>query len=367
MTHFCTLFDKNYLSRGLALHESLTRYSSDFLMFILCLDDFTYAYLKAQHLSNVALIPVSELEKNDKELAHCRHNRELVEYYFTISPCLPLYLLKKYPSLPYICSIDADLFFYQNPMDILQPFDDYSILITSHNFAPDIGAHWHETGVYNVSFQAFRNNAIGKECLENWRKDCINWCGNYYDAMHDRFADQKYLEKWAHKYGTELMVLANETTNLAIWNVNKFKLNSLKKVLYSDHKPIVFYHFSNVKIVNDYMIQCGFYWSSTKANRVLLNKIYAPYIEKLMRYNVQIFGTETDAMFQNDPKKRLGLLRRAMRDRGLIFLLKPIKFAFYINFSWINDAYEAIKSQIKQRRETYSQPNSILTYEKKAK
>jgi hypothetical protein len=367
MTHFCTLFDKNYLSRGLALHESLTKYSSDFLMFILCLDDFTYAYLKAQHLSNVALIPISELEKNDEELAHCRHNRELVEYYFTISPCLPLYLLKKYPSLPYICSIDADLFFYQNPMDILKPFDDYSILITSHNFASDIGKHWHKTGVYNVSFQAFRNNDIGKSCLENWRKDCINWCCNYYDAMHDRFADQKYLERWVNIYGNQLMVLENSTVNLAIWNVNKCQLSSNKNGIYSDNKPIVFYHFSNVKIVNQYLIQCGFYWSGTKANRILLNKIYAPYIEKLIQYNNKIFGTATDCAFQKEPNKRLGLIRRAMRDRALLFSLTPIKALFYVNFSWINDVYEASRAYFMRREEPYDNSQNILTYQNNEK
>ncbi len=367
MTHFCTLFDKNYLSRGLALHESLSNYSSNFLMFILCLDDFTYSYLKAQHLSNVALIPIAELEKNDKELAHCRHNRELVEYYFTISPCLPLYLLKKYPSLPYICSIDADLFFYENPAQILMQFDDFSILITSHNFAPDIGQHWHETGVYNVAFQAFRNDETGKLCLENWRKDCINWCCNYYDALHDRFADQKYLEKWATIYGDKLMVLANDTTNLAIWNVNKFALSGSKNGIFSNEKPIVFYHFSNVKIVNRYLIQCGFYWSQTKANRVLLNKIYLPYMDKLMHFNREIFGTETDALFQNEPEKRFGLLRRAMRDRGLIFSLHPIKIAFYLGFSWINDAYEAICAYFTQKRERYNPPQKVLTYEKNEK
>jgi hypothetical protein len=368
MTHFCTLFDKNYLSRGLALHESLTQYSSDFLMFILCLDDFTYTYLKAQHLSNVALIPVSELEKTDKALAHCRHNRELIEYYFTISPCLPLYLLKKYPSLPYICSIDADLFFYEDPTQLLKPFENYSILITSHNFSPNIGKQWHETGVYNVAFQAFRNDEIGIACLENWRKDCINWCGNYYDALHDRFADQKYLEKWVGLYGEKLMVLATPQTNLAIWNVNQYQLKSVKNCVSSNNVPIVFYHFSNVKIVNRYLIQCGFYWAETKPKRVLLDKIYAPYIKKLIRFNEQIFGQPTDPIFQNEPEKTFGLVRRAMRDRALIFSILPSNTLFYLNFSWVNDFYEATRTYFARRRERrFLSRQEVLQYEKNQK
>ena len=368
MTHFCTLFDKNYLSRGLALHESLTQQTSDFLMFILCLDEFTYTYLKGQSLANVALIPIAELEKNDKALAHCRHNRELVEYYFTISPCLPLYLLKKYPSIPSICSIDADLYFYQNPIDILKPFNDYSILITSHNFSPDIGKHWYDTGIYNVCFQAFRNNAVGLDCLENWRKDCINWCCNHYDARNDRFADQKYLEKWTTLYGDKLMVLENATSNVAIWNVNQFALSSTQKGIFSNNQPLVFYHFSNVKIVNAYLIQCGFYWPQTKTNKVLLHDIYLPYIKKLSAFNTQIFGTATDPLFQNEPTKRLGLIRRAMRDRALLFVFMPIKAIIYFDFSWINDAYQSIRDFFAQRKkEHFPSRQSVLTYQKNEK
>jgi hypothetical protein len=370
MTHFCTLFDKNYLSRGLALHESLTKQTSDFLMFILCLDDFTYTYLKGQSLTNVALIPITELEKSDRALAHCRNNRELVEYYFTISPCLPLYLLKKYPSIPSICSIDADLYFYQNPIDLLTPFADYSILITSHNFSPDIGKHWYETGIYNVSFQAFRNDAVGLACLEDWRKDCINWCSNYYDARYDRFADQKYLEKWTTLYGDKLMVLENDTSNLAIWNVNKFALDSTKKGVLSNNQPIVFYHFSNVKIVNDYMIQCGFYWSQTRTNKVLLHDIYLPYIKKISQLNTKVFGTATDSLFQLEPPKRFGLIRRAMRDRALLLVLVPIKAIVYLDFSWLNDTYQATRSFFTQRKKEHypsPSPQSILTYQKNEK
>lgn len=367
MTYFSTLFDKNYLSRGLALYESLNKQSSGFHLFILCLDDFTYTYLKAQRLNNVELIPLAQLEQFDTHMAQCQHNRTRVEYYFTISPCLPLYLLNEYPDLPYICSIDADLYFYQDPYNLLKKFDDFSILITSHHFSPNLGRHWHNTGIYNVSFQAFRNDDIGKTCLEEWRKQCINWCHNYYDALYDRFADQKYLETWVEKYGNKLMVVETPATNLAIWNVNQYRLENKNNRLVSNNLPIVFYHFSNVKIVNAYLIQCGFYWAQTKADSVLLNNIYFPYIQKLIKANLKIFGTTTDVLFQNETGKRFALFRRAMRDRALMFILNPTNIIFYLNFSWINDVYEGSRHLLTYWKERYSNRREVFTYEKNEK
>ena len=43
--HYCTLFDKNYMSRGLALGESLRTHSPGARWYVLCLDDEAFYYL----------------------------------------------------------------------------------------------------------------------------------------------------------------------------------------------------------------------------------------------------------------------------------------------------------------------------------
>lgn len=44
MRYFCTLSDKNYLKKGVALINSLTRVSSEeFILYYLCLDSDTYS------------------------------------------------------------------------------------------------------------------------------------------------------------------------------------------------------------------------------------------------------------------------------------------------------------------------------------
>ena len=45
MYSFCTLFDSNYLTRGLAMYESLKKYSDDFYLYIFAFDDKSYELL----------------------------------------------------------------------------------------------------------------------------------------------------------------------------------------------------------------------------------------------------------------------------------------------------------------------------------
>ena len=63
MLNFVTLFDRNYLSRGLALYDSLEKECNDsFLLFILCMDEESYLYFSEKKMKNISLIKLDEIE-----------------------------------------------------------------------------------------------------------------------------------------------------------------------------------------------------------------------------------------------------------------------------------------------------------------
>ena len=50
MQNYCTLFNFNYLSRGLSLYYSLKKVSKNFNLFIFAFDDLTYKFLKKKKI-----------------------------------------------------------------------------------------------------------------------------------------------------------------------------------------------------------------------------------------------------------------------------------------------------------------------------
>ncbi len=284
MIYFATFFDKNYLSRGIVLYNSIISVCSHFKLYVLCLDQETKNYFDTNNYSfkKIETVLLSDLEKDNHELNICKSNRSVIEYYFTLSPCWPLYLLEKY-NLSHICTLDADICFYYSPVNLFEFLSKYSIIITPHKFSPEL-KHLEVYGKYNVSFQIFKNDITGKSCLEKWRMKCLDWCGDYLDVKNNRFADQKYLDNWQTDFPGKVKILDDNVSGLAPWNINRFKLNSIQNSFYVDSDPIIYFHFQHFKLLNNYLATNWFLPYMVKPT-IEINKLYKEYWIKIEKAN----------------------------------------------------------------------------------
>ncbi len=131
------MFDHRYLPRGIVLYESLMRYAPNSKLYVLCLSAKCLERLATLRLPQVVPVPLAELEHGDVALAAARADRSIVEYYFTLSPCFPLYLLRAH-GMPSLLQVDADGAFFSNP-EVIEPLlKGYSIGITGHRFPVDM-------------------------------------------------------------------------------------------------------------------------------------------------------------------------------------------------------------------------------------
>ncbi|MCZ6874425.1 MAG: glycosyl transferase, partial [bacterium] len=207
------------------------------------MDENCYEILSRLALPEINVIRLEEFEKADNELLAAKQNRSRIEYYFTCTPSLPIYVFKDCGEADVVTYLDADLYFFSDPHELYAEFDGNSIGIIEHRFAPKL-RHWHQYGIYNVGWVMFRRGENAMACLQWWRQRCIEWCYDQVEA--DRFADQKYLNCWPKKF-QQVAVLQHKGANLAPWNLENYEIRWRDDEISVDDQPLIFFHFHNLK------------------------------------------------------------------------------------------------------------------------
>ena len=284
--HYCTLFDKNYLSQVLSLCDSLEKHVASFIIYCLCMDDESFQYMQCR--KNTQIVPISsvQLETFYPELLIAKSNRDLVEYYFTCSSALCSYIFDCYPQTELLTYLDADLYFFSSPEPIYEELKEASIGIIEHKFTY-VGKKYEKYGKFNVGWVSFRNNVSGRKCLEDWKNNCIEWC---YDRLENgKFGDQKYLDNWFDKY-KGVHIIQHSGANLAPWNVGNYSLSFDSKTgqILVNSQNLIFYHFAGLKQVsgNSYITHVSQYF--VKLSGILRNTIYTQYIYSIRKFNSEV-------------------------------------------------------------------------------
>jgi hypothetical protein len=274
--HYCTYFDRNYLTRAVAMHRSLVRHSPPFTLWALCLDDDAYRSVAALGMESLRPVRLSDVERADPALLQARKDRSIVEYYFTLSPVLPAYLLGQVPDIESITYLDSDLLFYSSPQPIFDELALGSVVIVGHRFPPqlsDLAVY----GTYNVALLAFRNDDAGRAVLGRWREQCLAWC---YDRVEDgKFADQKYLDGWPGVPGVR--VLGHLGVDLAPWNFMQYEIDIKASPPTVDGEPLVFYHFQGFKTVGPGLWDLGIDKYGAHMAADLRARLYGGYLREL--------------------------------------------------------------------------------------
>jgi hypothetical protein len=280
MINFCTLFDSNYLSRGLALYHSLRKISDEFHLYVFAFDEKCYNYLLQAGLSNLTVISLREFE--DKALLEIKPDRSPAEYCWTCTPCVILYCLEKY-NLSSCTYIDADMIFYQDPKILVDEMGDKDIMITEHRYTKDYDVS-DTHGIYCVQFMCVKNTEQGILVLKWWRERCIEWC--YAKLENGKFGDQKYLDDWLTRF-KGIHVLEHRGGGIAPWNVQQFEIENRDGKIMAKQKdtwasyPVIFFHFHGLKFyTNGFVSFCGSLYELDKKVKEIF---YVPYIKQLLK------------------------------------------------------------------------------------
>jgi len=319
MYNFCTLFDTNYLSRGVALYRSIENVCKDFHIYIFAFDSTCFNILNKMNLNKATIISLTEFE--DDKLLKVKPSRSKAEYCWTSTSSTILYVLKKY-NVESCTYLDADLFFYSSPKPIFDELGDKSILITEHRYSPQYDKS-KKSGKYCVQFITFKNDEFGLSALKWWRERCIEWCYNRFED--GKFGDQLYLDDWTTRFDG-VHVMQNQGGGLAAWNVQQYDFYKKDNSFFCKEKKsgkdfeVIFYHFHYLRFFKNDIIELG----RRYLNNDVKNYFYKPYILCLEKIEKEISQID-DKIIGNE-----NLIYSLNWKSPLIFLWRKIRETYNI-------------------------------------
>lgn len=287
MFNFCTLFDSNYLSRGIAMYKSLSRYCKGFHLYVFAFNSKVFEVLQKFNLSNTTIISLKQFE--DEALLKVKKERSRVEYLWTCSSSIILYVLENY-KVDSCTYLDADLYFFNSPKVLIDEIGNNSVIITRHRYTPKYDQST-TSGIYCVQFITFKNNKNGLEVLNWWRNACVDWC--YTRCEDGKFADQKYLDDWTVRF-ERIHELKHLGGGLAPWNVQQYDFFIRNTKLFGREKKTkkefeaIFYHFHGLKFLNGNKVDLGGY----EISKEVINIFYKPYLKHLEKIKRDILSID---------------------------------------------------------------------------
>ena len=274
--NYCTYFDKNYLSRGLALYASLLKnHKSKFHLYIIAFDKFTYDFLKKRNFKFTTCVYYQDFES--KQLKKVKMKRTVVEYLWTCTPFVIFFFIQKF-KLKSCTYLDADIYFFSDPRIIYKNQNNYSVFITSHNYHPMYDQTM-TSGKYCVQYLTFKNNREGLYVLNWWKKKCLKWCYNRVEG--NKFGDQKYLDSWPTKF-SRVEVATHLGVGVAPWNIKRFTIKKNKNFFILENgksHQVIFYHFHDLRFFLNKNLA---FLSSYDLSQEVIDKIYNPYIKNII-------------------------------------------------------------------------------------
>lgn len=276
---YCTYFDSGYLSRGLALIESLREHGDDAQVWVLALDASAKRYLDDAALPGVTALTIADIEAAEPELPPLKAQRSRMEYYFTATPLLMRWVMNKQKDpASVVVYLDADLYFFDRPALVLDALGDGAVGIIEHRYPAAREKALLKYGRYNVGWVGIRADQRGRACVDWWSQSTLAWC---FDKPEDgKYADQGYLDSFPTQF-EGVVALPSLGMNLAPWNTAGVPLAETDGgVLVAGRDPLVFFHFHGVRRVRDWFVSSQLIYRAPMS-RVLRDRVYTPYLKRL--------------------------------------------------------------------------------------
>ena len=269
---FCTVFDKNYLYQGIALYDSLLRHSSSFILYCLCMDDISADALRTLGLESVRVVTLQDLSA--PWLSGARVRMSWAQLCWTMQPAICAHLLDL--GEPAVTYLEADSYFFDSPEILLEEIGTGSVSLVPHSYSEVALKHEETSGVYCVQFNYFKNDSNGRQCLEYWLGQCLEYDQN----RPGHSPGQLCLNEWEKRF-KGVVVIQNPGAGVAPWNVQKYTIGEGPTV---NSIRANFYHYHQLARLKNGSFDLGHYPLSRRA----IDEFYRPYIRAVFAAEARV-------------------------------------------------------------------------------
>jgi hypothetical protein len=308
---YCTYFDAGYLSRGLALIDSLRAHGDDGTVWVMALDDIVPQRLAELAIPGVEVITVEALEQTVPGLAGLRSERSRMEYYFTCTPLLVRYVMDQSPRGTSVAYLDADLWFFGDPGSVFAAMGGGSVGIIEHRYPPRLERRLAKYGRFNVGWVGFADDSDGRACLDWWGERTLEWCSDI--PVDGKYADQGYLDRFPELFDG-VTILPSPGMNLAPWNTARSRVTGAPADVRVDGEPLVFFHFHGLRHVRRWWVTSQLVYGAAMG-AVLRDAVYAPYVRALEGWETRLPAADRPASRGVGLRGALFRLQKAALDR----------------------------------------------------
>jgi len=162
-----------------------------------------------------------------------------------------------------------------------------------------------------VGLISFRNDKNGTACIDWWKAKCIEWCHDYID--NDRFGDQKYLDSWPKKFD-KVVVCKNPGANLSPNNIDNYTIGWNGDKVQVNGQDLIFFHYHRLHKIRYNFFSLNLLNKSYYKNDIVINRIYKPYIQRLLHYDKHYKSNMKSLRNQEKPTTNLELIKKLTFD-----------------------------------------------------
>jgi hypothetical protein len=157
--------------------------------------------------------------------------------------------------------LDPDIAVFNSFDEIVDALDVSSIILTPHQVHANHSAGLIrdnemtslQYGVYNLGFAAVRNDVVGRQFADWWRRQLYFAC--YDDVKNGIFTDQKWCDLVPSLF-ERVRIERDPGYNVASWNLSTRRMHISRdgNILIND-SPLKFFHFTKINTLGDLMIE----------------------------------------------------------------------------------------------------------------